>query len=805
MTHSSPLRRLAASLFFATLPLAILGAAPTFPADGVRDSSRVVDLEEAVVVASPKEHKKLRNAPLSVSIFGEQDLSHLGATAVKGLTTAVPGLFIPDYGSRLTSAVYIRGVGSRINTPAVGLYVDNIPVLDKSAYDFEFQGVDRVDVLRGPQGTLYGRNSMGGLLRVFTKDPLRTKETTLTLGGTTRNGGRHIAANTLLQPAAGFGLSISGYYNGENGFFRNQTTGHHADGSEAGGGRLRLAWKPADDWRIDLHAAYEYADEGACPYIYNGMAATDNAQAEPYPDYVGKITSDNPSRYRRSLLTSGLNVEWRADRATLTSTTAVSHLSDRLFMDQDFIGADIFTLEQRQRLTTLTQELTLKSRGSGHWQRTTGLFAMYEALRTTCPVIFGADGIDYLNGTLAAVLPQQPPMSLTFLDTTLPFGATLRTPAAGAAAFHQSTIDLGKRWSLTAGLRLDYDHHKLDLRSATAAPVAYKFAMPAFHIEQAFASTPEVNGTRRDDTWQLLPKFGIKYELGRKKGNLFATVSKGYRSGGYNIQSYSELAEAALRRGMMTTVRDYCVETINRMPLPEASKQAAIAGMTAAIDRNTPAEPQIADLYYRPEQSWNYEAGAHLNFCGGALQVDAALFYMSTKDQQLAVFAEDGYGRQVTNSGKSQSCGAEFSMKGALLDDKLTLSGNYGFVHATFRGDETGYAGKRVPFIPAHTLQAAAFYRQPLSGSLVSALGAGIDVSGAGNIYWEENNLRHQPFYALLGARLTAEIGKNISLEIWGKNLTATRYDVFSFISMQRRYSQMGAPRHFGADLRLTF
>ena len=82
-------------------------------------------------------------------------------TSIKHLTGLVPNFYMPDYGPRLTSAIYIRGIGSRINTPAVGLYVDNVPYLDKSAFDFNTYDIERIDVLRGPQSTLYGRNAMG--------------------------------------------------------------------------------------------------------------------------------------------------------------------------------------------------------------------------------------------------------------------------------------------------------------------------------------------------------------------------------------------------------------------------------------------------------------------------------------------------------------------------------------------------------------------------------------------------------------------------------------------------------------------
>ena len=80
------------------------------------------------------------------------------------LSARVPGLQIPEYGASLTSTIYIRGLGSRMENPALGLYLDDIPVLDKNAYDFDWYGLQSGTLLRGPQGTLYGRNSMGGVL-----------------------------------------------------------------------------------------------------------------------------------------------------------------------------------------------------------------------------------------------------------------------------------------------------------------------------------------------------------------------------------------------------------------------------------------------------------------------------------------------------------------------------------------------------------------------------------------------------------------------------------------------------------------
>lgn len=108
------------------------------------DSLRKFNIEEAIVVASPKETRQLRQQPVSVSLFDATSLKNRKVDALKDLSSLAPNFFMPNYGSRLTSACYIRGIGSRINTPAVGLYVDNVPYVDKSAYDFSFQGIERV-------------------------------------------------------------------------------------------------------------------------------------------------------------------------------------------------------------------------------------------------------------------------------------------------------------------------------------------------------------------------------------------------------------------------------------------------------------------------------------------------------------------------------------------------------------------------------------------------------------------------------------------------------------------------------------
>ena len=131
------------------LALTLLTTGTVWGEDFPKDSLKVVDMEEVVVIATPKENRKLRELPIAATVLSQENMCANQVHSVKNLTGIVPNLFIPDYGSKLTTSIYIRGIGSRINTPSVGLYVDNIPYIDKSAFDFNYCDIERIDVLRG--------------------------------------------------------------------------------------------------------------------------------------------------------------------------------------------------------------------------------------------------------------------------------------------------------------------------------------------------------------------------------------------------------------------------------------------------------------------------------------------------------------------------------------------------------------------------------------------------------------------------------------------------------------------------------
>lgn len=799
------------------------------------DTLRQISLDEVAVVSTPKETGSLRGQPAAVSLIGHEALLSQHINSVKGASTIVPNLFIPDYGSRITSAIYLRGVGSRINTPAVALYVDNIPYSDKSAYDFSFHDIERIDVLRGPQGTLYGRNAMGGIIRVYTKNPFIYQGTDLKLGYATGDNHRRVALTHYHRPSHRMAFSVGGYYEGGSGFYENVTTHSHADRMNAGGGRARAIFRASDAWKFDFTAYYDYNNERAYPYRYEGnLSATD---PEPYPELVGSICNNRDNRYRRSLAGGGVSIEHSAEKWAMTAVTGTQFMTDKMLLDQDFLASDIYTLEQRQRLRTFSEEVIFRSRDHHpRWQGICGASFLWQNMRTTGPVTFYDDGLRWLEGNINSSMPdvktmgflgsmQFEQMSVSFDADRLLMGGTFKTPTVGAALFHQSNLTLAPRFTATLGLRLDYEHLRLDYQAP--AVVDYSFDMPngmndkmSVHLD--LQSRPAYDGRMSNDYLRLLPKLALRYQFRNDRGSIYASAAVGQRSGGYNLQMFGDLLQGALSVDMMRGIRAGVVqylrdltESLPNIPqaIPDPENPGEYIPLPDYVDRtmeqNMPkfSTPDIAQLTFKPEYSWNYELGVHLDFLSGRLAADAAVFYVDTRNQQIARFADSGLGRMMVNAGHSRSAGAEASV-GYRPTRHIALTASYGFTHAIFKeydgGRDEDYSGNFVPFVPRHTLHADAAYTWFFARRLFSSLTLGANVSGAGRIYWTEDNAHTEDFTPILGARLVAQMGK-LKVQAWLKNLTDARYATFYFESAGRGFAQQAKPLQFGLDVNVNF
>lgn len=809
------------------IALALLTTGTTWASNVEKDTLKVVDIEEVVVIATPKENRKLRELPVATTLLSQKDMQANQVQSVKNLTGIVPNLFIPDYGSKLVTSVYIRGIGSRINTPAVGVYVDNIPYIDKSAFDFNFCDIERIDVLRGPQGTLYGRNTMGGLIKVHTKSPFTYQGTDVRLSAATYNN--YKASLTHYHRVSDqFAFSTGGFYEYTGGFFRNQgRNNERIDRSNAGGGRFRGIYLPSDNLKIDLSLSYEYSDQGGYPYYYTGITPSAEAagKTEDRSEYIGKISYNDRSNYRRGLFNTGVNIEYQATNFILSAVTGFQNLKDRMFLDQDFTERDIFNIEQKQRVNTISEEIVMKSKPDKRWQWATGAFGFYQWLHTTGPVLFKEEGVktmieDNANKGFGGSSGGPMTMGMTLHNPTLSVGGTFDTPTLSGALYHQSTFNhlFIEGLSVTAGLRLDYEKISMKYNSIST-PVDFTFLLktppmgpgrPSMTLTDKMQAPTSFVGELSTNYVQLLPKFAIQYEW-NKKNNVYATVTRGYRSGGYNIQMFSDLSQTGMSRSMMLAIMES--PQLGKNPNPQ------ISGMfEQMLATRIPQEPDVKTATtYKPEYSWNYELGSHLTLCEGKLWADLALFYMDTRDQQLSQFAASGLGRVTINAGKSHSYGAEATLR-ASLTKELSLNASYGYTYATFtdyvirQADKEGnltekvnYNGNYVPFVPKHTFNIGGEYAITCSPhSAFDRVVFQANYNAAGRIYWTEQNDVSQAFYGTLNWRTNLEIG-NAMISFWARNFLNKDYAAFYFETMSKGFMQKGRPAQFGIDLRCRF
>lgn len=775
------------------------------------DTIKTRNIDEVTVIASPKEISPLRTQAMQSTILSGIDLKERQINSLKGISQIAPNFFMPDYGSRLTSAMYIRGIGSRINNPAVGLYVDNTPYHDKSAFDFNLNNIERIEVLRGPQGTLYGRNTMGGLIKAYTRSPLTYSGTDVNLGYATGDNHRNISFTHYHHPSEKFAWYIGGYYEGSDGFFTNDETGKKVDDMQSAGGRIRALYLPTDRLKFDLNINYDFNIEGAYPYFYEGTN-TGGLYAEPI-GRLGQIIANRESSYKRSVVNVGLNTQYEADRFTLSNITGFQGLHDRMFMDQDFIHQDIYTLEQKQQLKTISDEISFKSKGNSRWNWVSGASMMYQSLNTLGPVNFMSDGINFLEGNINSFMPDLSAMGMKMgvklNDQQIEMGGDFDTPVFNAALFHQSTLNLTDALKLTLGLRLDYERLSLDYNAP--GEINYDFSMTSARMPvnlKNLQSKPSFVGTLHNDYLQFMPKFALQYDFS-KYNNVYASVARGTRSGGYNVQMFGDLLQADMRNMMMSEIKTKTTDYLN--DLASKGMPAQVINMIVGyLDKMPIGEtPEVKEtVTYKPEYSWNYEVGTHLATADNRYQADAAVFFIDTRDQQIARFADSGLGRMMVNAGHSQSRGAELSLRGELARN-FNVALNYGYTYAKFTdydGGDIDYSGNYVPFVPKHTLSIDANYSWYFTNSWAQRLTLGATYSGAGRIYWTEDNADYatQQYYSLLSARATLQT-KYLQIELWGRNITDTEYNTFYFESMRRGFSQHGKPAQIGIDLRWHF
>lgn len=720
-------------------------------------SDSVRTLGELNVIAL-KQEEMLRDDAVASTVIGRTELEQLNTVALKGISEVVPNFYIPDYGSRITSTVYVRGIGARMDQPAVGLNVDNVPYLNKNAYDFDLADIASVEMLRGPQSTLYGRNTIGGLINITTLSPLRWQGwRVMAQGGNGNDWKASLGWYHKFTPY--FATAITGSFSYLGGFFRNRYNGRLLDKEMSGALRWKTDWRLSQSVKLTNTASASMLRQGGYPYEYVG---------------TGEINYNDTCFYRRFIFNDGLTLSWRHDRFTMSSITSVQYLDDNLTLDQDFLPLPYFTLTQKQKETGVTEDVVFRgNEGDGLYTWVAGAFGFYKHMSMQAPVTFKDEGISSLIESHRN--EANPDYPIRWDTREFPLNSDFTIPTGGIALYHESTFRTGD-WKFTAGLRLDWEQSELNYlsRCDTGYEVMRLNADGSItHVRDVRIDIDD-NGHLRRSYFNWLPKISILYRLPMAgENNVYANVSKGYKSGGFNTQMFSDVLQQRLM-GVMGIGSKYDIDDV---------------------------------VGYKPEYSWNYEIGSHLTFPAARLSVDVSAFYIDCRDQQLTMFPSGNTtGRIMTNAGRTRSLGGEVSINWNPVST-LELSASYGHTDARFVRFHNGiddFKGKYIPYAPQNTLFAQAQYTFGFGKRLVRSLTLEADVRGTGRIYWNESNNRSQDFYALLGASATLE-GEIWSLQIWGRNLTDADYHTFYFMSMGNEFLQRGRPLQAGATLRLFF
>ena len=453
------------------------------PNDADSTVFKTVGLSEVTVVEFKKSKENL--ATNSVSVVDSGFINRHELQSITELTAVVPNFYMPEYGSKQNTPVYIRGVGAKTKGSAVGFYVDGIPHFENSSFDVDMSNIASVTVFRGPQGTLYGRNAIGGIINVTTVSPLTYQGTQFKLGYGSHNDALFQFSH-YNKLGSKMGYSVAGGYHYNDGFYRNMFTNKYVDQLKDAYGRVALVWLLDNKWFLRVNSMLDYSNQGGYPYgKYNRLTG----ETEP-------VNYNRYSSYRRLLSTSGLNISYAGENISFSSQTAFQYIRDRQGIDQDFTSNDTYFVKNRLKQTMLSQEFILKSNNSSRYQWLWGAFAMTQ----------------HINNTVET----------QYITKDNAFPTHYRIPVNALAIYHQSTIKLFSGFSFIAGLRWDYENSTL------------KYLRETYQLSTDGARTEVKNVNSSLHFNQITPKFALQYQDERNNNSYYFSVTRGYKAGGFN-------------------------------------------------------------------------------------------------------------------------------------------------------------------------------------------------------------------------------------------------------------------------------
>jgi iron complex outermembrane receptor protein len=590
-----------------------------------------------ILVTARRRAESVQGVPIAMSVIGGAEIEKTGAFNVNRLQQQQPSLQFYSSNPR-NSAINIRGLGAPFGLTndgieqGVGFYVDGVYIGRIGASTFDFVDVDRVEVLRGPQGTLYGKNTTAGALNITTRAPSFTLE-----GRAEVSGGNYEFLQGKASVSGPLGdtvaLRLSTSATTRKGTIYNVTSDEYLHRQRNLGLRGQLLWNASDAVNLTLSGDFNVQDPDCCVQYYARVGTTQrplNRQyaalaaafgyRPPSTDPFDRVTDlDASIRSRQEIGGVSLVANWDLGPATITSVSAWRYWDWQPQNDRDFIGLPITTVSQNpSQQKQVSQEMRLASNGRNTLDYTLGAFYFHQTIDTQGSQVQGPAASRYLlnpgniaagaSGCASATANACNPAILNGLTST----NTIGFDNTSFAVFGKLNWNVAGAFHIQPGLRVNYDRKSGSYLSV----VRTGSGSTTLNADQAATLAPQSYAPRFSD-WNLSGDVTASYDFsGEVHG--YATYAKSFKSGGINLSG---------------------------LPLNAAGTGVDLSTQTV-----------------KPEKVDNYEIGLKTQFLDRRVTLNLAGFWTEVADYQATVNNGQltvirGY---LANAGKVRSRGFEF-------------------------------------------------------------------------------------------------------------------------------------------------
>ena len=746
-----------------------------------------------IVVTARYRTESGQKVPISLTSIAPEQISRQGAFNLKQLTEQLPGLNIQGYSGR-NQTITIRGIGTNSGgtndglEQGVGLYVDGVYRPRTGSVITDLVDVESIQLLRGPQGTLFGKNTVAGAIDIRTREPVFAPEARGELSYGNYNYFRgYLSLNSTIGDAIAFRVSY--LRTQRDGLIYNTRYREKWDGLDNHSARFDLVWKPSADFKLRLIADYsiQKGDIGfnsvasVLPTVLaNGTEVRGfyrraaDVGYTPIPiDPFARRTDIDSSQYDEM---PSWGVQARADwtlpsGTTLTSLTAYRQWKWLPNFDGDQFGANISTesivvTHQQQ----FSQEFRVSSPGDQTIDYTGGAYFFWQKADDLQVGAYGRDAAVWLT-TPNNTSPTAPNSALPSAALNGLYAYAKVVPQTWSyAAYGQATWNISPRFRLTGGLRYTYEHktgsYNAYAGGDTLAPLSsFPIAQQAAIAARRASLAPTGSYDAERDTKNLSGTAIAAYDL-TSDVHAYASYSRGYKSPGINLV----------------------------------------------------AKSNGVDVFVRPEKVDAWELGIKSRFFGGKAELNLALFWTDDSDYQAnyyntAIIPAVGY---ISNVGKLRSRGVELDARATPIDGlTLTFAGTYNDAfYVSYPKAPAPYLQSYLGFVDLSGQQASGAPRWSLSGSAEYVRHAGrVDVYLGTDASYRSSftaSVNLDPLtrvagYGLLGlhAGIRDRDGK-WDVSVWARNVTDTDY--FNTKAISANYGtvlgSLGEPRTFGLTLR---